>query len=68
MTYAAAIKLPVVRAAADESNHADGWLGSVRRWHSQRLAIRELNRLPDHLLQDIGIDRTQIRDVVRGIV
>ncbi len=39
----------------------------LRAWRSHRLAIRELERLDDHLLADIGLDRGQIRYVVEGL-
>ena len=33
-------------------------------WNQRRLAIRELEAMPDVFLRDIGIERFQIRDVV----
>ncbi len=45
-------------------------LAPLRRlgtWRKRRLAIRELERLDEHLLADIGLDRGQIRYVVEGL-
>ncbi len=39
---------------------------AVKGWHSRRLAIRELNAMPDALLRDIGIERYQIKDAVNN--
>ncbi len=55
-----------------------GWAGGLRRilgglrqlparwgrWRRRRVAIRELSAMPDALLQDIGVDRGRIPDVV----
>ncbi len=43
-------------------------VGAVRAWHTRHAAIDELSRLNDHLLNDIGIDRSEIRAVVNGIL
>ncbi len=42
-------------------------LRRLRAWRCRRLAIRELERLDEHLLADIGLDRGQIRYVVEGL-
>ncbi len=42
-------------------------LRRLRTWRKRRLAIRELERLDDHLLADIGLDRGRIRHVVEGL-
>ena len=34
-------------------------------WHSQRLAVRELSRLSDRELADVGIARSDIQSIVR---
>ncbi len=44
-----------------------GALRRLRAWRSRRLAIRELERLDEHLLADIGLDRGQIRYAVDGL-
>ncbi len=44
-----------------------GALRRLRAWRKHRLAIRELERLDDHLLADIGLDRGRIRYVVEGL-
>ncbi len=43
-------------------------VGAVRAWHTRHAAIDELSRLNDHLLNDIGIDRSEIRAVVNGML
>ena len=40
--------------------------GRVIAWNKRRAAIRELRAMPDVLLQDIGIERYQIAEVVNG--
>ncbi|MCH6587364.1 MAG: DUF1127 domain-containing protein [Proteobacteria bacterium] len=44
-----------------------GALRRLRAWRCRRLAIRELERLDEHLLADIGLDRGQIRFVIDGL-
>lgn len=39
----------------------------MARNRRRRAAVRELMRLPDHVLADIGIERHQIREVVDGL-
>ncbi len=39
-------------------------VNAVRTWHTRHAAIGELSRLNDHLLKDIGIDRSEIRTAV----
>lgn len=39
---------------------------SVRTEMQLRAAMRELRKMDDHALADIGINRTDIEDVVRG--
>lgn len=39
---------------------------ALQNWQHRRIAIRELNALPDVLLRDIGIERHQIKAVVMG--
>ncbi len=41
---------------------------AVRAWRQRRAAIAELSRLNDRLLNDIGIDRNEIRAVVNGML
>ncbi len=42
--------------------------GAVRAWNARNAAVRELSRLDDHLLKDIGIHRGEIRAVVNGML
>ena len=43
-------------------------IDAVRTWRQRRAAIAELSRLNDRLLNDIGIDRNEIRAVVNGML
>jgi len=36
----------------------------LRQWHRRRAAIRHLRQLDDHLLRDIGIERSGIESAV----
>ncbi len=38
--------------------------GKIKTWNENRAAIRQLEGLSDRLLQDIGIERGQIREAV----
>ncbi len=39
-------------------------LAGLRRWHKRRKAITELGALDDRTLQDIGVSRGEIRELV----
>ena len=43
-------------------------VGRISRWRRRRSAIRELQALSDHLLTDIGLDRSQIVSTVEEII
>ena len=45
-----------------------GPLTRLRAWQEKRQALRDLARLDDHLLADIGLSRAEIRSVVEGLV
>lgn len=55
-------------AAAGAARSAATGLGAayrgLERWQRRRAAIRELSRLSDHMLKDIGLHRGDIRPVV----
>ena len=40
---------------------------TVRRWHRRNVAIADLNKLDDRMLADIGIVRSDIRNVARRL-
>lgn len=40
----------------------------LRRWRIEKRAIRHLESLEDHRLDDIGIERSQITAAVRGLL
>ena len=42
-----------------------GW-AALKSWRNRRIAIRELNAMPDALLRDIGIERYQIKNAVNN--
>ncbi len=44
-----------------------GALRRLRAWRKHRLAIRELERLDDHLLADIGLARGRTRSGIDGL-
>ena len=54
-----------VKAVAESVANA---VGAVRAWHTRNASIRDLSLLNDHLLKDIGIDRSEIRAVVNGML
>ncbi|MBT9292093.1 DUF1127 domain-containing protein [Prosthecodimorpha staleyi] len=39
---------------------------SLERYHSYREAVRQLAALDDRQLQDIGVERGRIQEIVRG--
>ena len=41
-------------------------LNFIAQWHNERVAVRELSRLPDHRLADLGIARTDIKSIARS--
>ncbi len=43
------------------------FINSLRRWHTRNVAITELGRMSDHLLDDIGIARGDIPRAVRDL-
>lgn len=43
-------------------------LAAIRRIQQRRQAIGELARMPDSQLQDLGIPRDQIAEVVDGLI
>ena len=46
----------------------NGITGGLMRWHRRRTAISSLRALPDYLLDDIGVNRASIPEVVDGLM
>ncbi len=44
----------------------DKLVAILNRWAANREAIRELERMPDYLLQDMGVEPSKIAELVRG--
>ena len=38
----------------------------IAQWHNERVAVRELSRLPDRSLADLGVARADIKSVARA--
>lgn len=62
-----------IKVFSFNNNVAHGWfqhsalarlVSQIKVWNENRNAIRQLNSLPDRLLQDIGIERESISEKV----
>lgn len=63
-----AIRVHAYKAVSAVAELVANTVDAVRRWRRRRAAIAELSRLDDRLLNDIGIDRNEIRAVVNGML
>ncbi len=63
-----ALSVYVYKAVTAVAEWVANTVNAVRTWHTRQRAIGELSRLNDHLLKDIGIDRSEIRTVVDGML
>ncbi len=63
-----ALSVYVYKAVTAVAEWVANTVNAVRTWHTRHAAIGELSRLDDHLLKDIGIDRSEIRAVVDRMV
>ncbi len=63
-----AISVYAYKAVSAVAESVANAVGAVRAWRARRASIDELSRLDDHLLKDIGIDRSEIRAVVNGML
>ncbi len=63
-----ALSVYVYKAVNAVAEWVANTVGAVCAWHTRHAAIDELSRLNDHLLNDIGIDRSEIRAVVNGML
>lgn len=55
----------IVRGLFRPTLLSKGWT-ALKSWRSRRVAIRELNAMPDALLRDIGVERYQIKNAVNN--
>jgi uncharacterized protein YjiS (DUF1127 family) len=55
---------PTLRAVAEAIHR---FFGRIRRWHEERETYRALMSLDDYVLRDIGISRSDIKAVSRGL-
>ena len=55
----------VIRGLFRPTMLSRGW-AALKGWRNRRIAIRELNAMPDALLRDIGIERYQIKNAVNN--
>ena len=55
----------VIRGLFRPTMLSRGW-AALKGWRNRRVAIRELNAMPDALLRDIGIERYQIKNAVNN--
>jgi uncharacterized protein YjiS (DUF1127 family) len=53
-------------ALAAARDKARAWLEAYAQARARAVVARELHRMSDHLLRDIGLHRSQIETAVRG--
>ncbi len=63
-----AISVTTYKAVNAVAELVENTVDAVRAWRQRRAAIAELSGLDDRLLNDIGIDRNEIRAVVNGML
>ncbi len=63
-----ALSAYVYKAVTAVAEWGANTVNAVRAWHTRHAAIGELSRLDDPLLKDIGIDPSEIRTVVDGML
>ncbi len=63
-----AISVYAYKAVSAVAESVANAVGAVRTWNARNAAVRDLSRLNDHLLKDIGIHRGEIRAVVDGML
>ena len=62
------LSVAVYKAFDAVDNFAGAIAGAITKWHKRNKTIRELSKLNDHLLKDIGISRGEIRTFVDAML
>ena len=66
------VETPVIRPRSSEAsgwlNWIQGRLAAIRHLRQRRRAINELARMSDNRLEDLGIPRDRIPEVVEGLI
>ena len=56
-----------VRPATPLFQLAKRVVADVQAWNNARVTARQLDRMPDYILRDLGIERTDIASVARSM-
>ena len=67
-TLATIARPDVMRNSGAFARRFGAWWNAIRRHFDRRAAIATLRDLDDHVLQDIGLDRSQIKAAVHGFI
>ena len=67
-TVARIVPPDLTRSSGAFSRLIGAWRNAITRYLDRRAAIATLRDLDDHVLQDIGLDRSQIKAAVHGFI